>query len=246
MLTEGENISLFPRTIDISDEHLLKEEIHQDFFLMDGKLYPWNGERQYVYSPVLTGENGEFKRVLMGSYPLMDEHAAMNVLNAAEEAFHKGRGEWPTMTIEQRLDYLIDFYERLKCKKREIVKPILKSGKINVLAFIGNSKVANILKFYHPKPNRLTEVYGLEAKNPGIILHDADLDFSVKECIRGALTFNGQRCTALKILYVHSALVDSFLERLKTELRQIKVGMPWEKDVVITPLPEDNKTGNHC
>jgi len=123
----------------------------------------------------------------------------------------------------------------------EVVAPILESGKVNVLAFIGSSQVANILRSSHPKPNRLTEVYGLEAKNPGIVLNDADLDFSVNECFAGALTFNGQRCTALKVLFVHSSLIDEFLEKFSKKMKDIRFGMPWEKNVVITPLPEEKK-----
>jgi glyceraldehyde-3-phosphate dehydrogenase (NADP+) len=46
-------------------------------------------------------------------------------------------------------------------------------------------------------------ILGLEAKNPAIILPDADL--GIQECIAGSLSFNGQRCTALKVLYVHES-----------------------------------------
>ena len=58
----------------------------------------------------------------------------------------------------------------------------MRSGKIDVLAFIGTSRVADALKRQHPKPHRLRCVLGLEAKNAGIVLDDADIDLSVKEC----------------------------------------------------------------
>jgi len=124
---------------------------------------------------------------------------------------------------------------------RRVVSPLMSSGKVDVLAFIGTSPVADSLKKLHPKPHRLRCVLGMEAKNPAIILPDADLDLTVKECILGTLSFNGQRCTALKILFVHSRIVDSFLERFSEAIRQLKFGMPWEKDVFITPLPEPGK-----
>jgi glyceraldehyde-3-phosphate dehydrogenase (NADP+) len=72
---------------------------------------------------------------------------------------------------------------------------LMRSGRIDVLAFIGSSKVANILKKQHPKASRLRSVLGLDAKNPAIILENADLDLTVKECVIGTLAFNGQRCT---------------------------------------------------
>ena len=56
-------------------------------------------------------------------------------------------------------------------------------------------------------PNRLRCILGLEAKNPAFILPDADLDVAVSECILGSLSFNGQRCTALKLIMVHRKYV---------------------------------------
>jgi len=124
---------------------------------------------------------------------------------------------------------------------RETVGPLMKTGKINVLAFIGTSKSANILKMQHPKPNRLRSVLALEAKNPAIILDHADIDLAVNECILGSLSYNGQRCTALKILFVHKSVVDEFNHKFTEALGKLKWGMPWEKDVQITPLPEPEK-----
>ncbi|WP_428023529.1 NADP-dependent glyceraldehyde-3-phosphate dehydrogenase [Arcobacter sp.] len=124
----------------------------------------------------------------------------------------------------------------------ELLTPLMKSGKIDVLAFIGSSKVASSLEHHHPKPNRLRSVLSLEAKNAGIIMPDANLDLAVNECVTGCLSFNGQRCTALKILFVHENIVGSFLEQFNKKIDEIKFGMPWDKDVQITPLPEHNKT----
>jgi glyceraldehyde-3-phosphate dehydrogenase (NADP+) len=57
----------------------------------------------------------------------------------------------------------------------------------------------------------------------------------------GSLSFNGQRCTALKILFVHKTVVDAFNARMTEEIGKLKLGMMWEKGVQITPLPEPNK-----
>ncbi|MFT5761046.1 MAG: glyceraldehyde-3-phosphate dehydrogenase (NADP+) [Polaribacter sp.] len=119
--------------------------------------------------------------------------------------------------------------------------PILKSGKVDVLALIGNSKSANILQEYHPKKNRLRLVLGLEAKNPGIIMPDCDLDLAVKECVLGSLAFNGQRCTALKILFVHEDIVEEFNKKFVEEVQKLNWGLPWEENINITPLPEPHK-----
>jgi len=124
---------------------------------------------------------------------------------------------------------------------KTIITPIIRSGKINVLAFIGTSKVADLLRQQHPVPHRLRCVLGLEAKNPAVILPDADLDVTVRECVIGSLTYNGQRCTALKILFVHRSLADRFLQAFSEAVAKLPAGMPWEPGVQLTPLPEDGK-----
>ncbi|MEJ2643239.1 MAG: aldehyde dehydrogenase family protein [Desulfosarcinaceae bacterium] len=67
---------------------------------------------------------------------------------------------------------------------RKMIPPLMATGKISVL--------------------------GLEAKNPAIVLKGADLDLAVRECVLGCLSFNGQRCTALKILFVETGIADTF------------------------------------
>jgi len=81
----------------------------------------------------------------------------------------------------------------------------------------------------------------LEAKNPGIVLSDADLDVAIEECIAGSLSFNGQRCTALKVLYVHEDIVEEFNKRFSARVDELSFGNPWEPGVKLTPLPEPNK-----
>ncbi len=124
---------------------------------------------------------------------------------------------------------------------RETVSALMASGQIDVFAFIGTNKAASDLKKLHPKPHRLRAALGLDAKNPGIVLPDVDLDNAVSEALTGSLSFNGQRCTALKILFVHENVVDSFLDKFKHKLGQLKPGMPWESGVSLTPLPEPGK-----
>ena len=124
---------------------------------------------------------------------------------------------------------------------RATMTPLMASGRIDVLAFIGTSTAADALKKAHPRPHRLRSVLGLEAKNPAIVLPDADLELAVRECVLGALSFNGQRCTALKILFVHASVVDEFLERFSAAVDGLEIGMPWQDGVAVTPLPEPDK-----
>lgn len=122
-----------------------------------------------------------------------------------------------------------------------VIPNLMSSGKIDVLALIGSSKVADQLIKLHPKTNRLRSILSLDAKNAAIVLKDADLENAAKECALGALSFNGQRCTAIKIIFVHSSIVNEFLVKLTENVDKLPMGMPWEKNVKITPLPEPGK-----
>lgn len=124
---------------------------------------------------------------------------------------------------------------------RRTIPPLLSSGMVDLFYFIGTSPIAGYLKGLHPKAHRLKCILGLEAKNPAIILPDADVDRAASECVKGALAFNGQRCAALKILFVHRSIAGDFNEYLGDAVRGLKHGMPWEDGVFVTPLAEHDR-----
>lgn len=124
---------------------------------------------------------------------------------------------------------------------RKIASPIMRTGVVDVLALIGHSTSAVALQDEHPNKNRLRLVLGLEAKNPAIILPDADMESTIKECISGTLSYNGQRCTALKVLYVHESIVDEFNRKFSEAVDALKFGNPWDDGAFLTPLPEPKK-----
>jgi glyceraldehyde-3-phosphate dehydrogenase (NADP+) len=123
----------------------------------------------------------------------------------------------------------------------ELIPALMETGRVNVLALIGSSRVADQLKKAHPKSNRLRAVLGLDAKNAAIILPDTDLDLAVQECVSGSLSFNGQRCTAIKMILVHRSIAEQFVQRFAKAVSALKCGMPWEDGVFITPLPDKAK-----
>lgn len=121
-----------------------------------------------------------------------------------------------------------------------IIDPLLKSGHIDVLAFIGSTGVASKLAALHPHPNRFTTVLGLEAKNPAYIMADADLDLACAECVQGALEYNGQRCTSIKHIWVHQDIAEDFVGMISQKVDALECGPPWQTNVMITPLPDQS------
>jgi glyceraldehyde-3-phosphate dehydrogenase (NADP+) len=357
----------FPEPNNIPQQFRIETPLQQHVYLINGELRRWEGPLQEIQSPLLiNGPEGPFRKVL-GVVPSLSPDAALEVLEGSVMAYANGRGIWPTMPVEQRIQAVHSFCDCMQKKREEIIKllmwetgkslseaeaeferatdyirdtltafkeldrassrfviekgiigqirraplgvvlcmgpynfplyetfttlipalvmgntilmkpprygilifqPILDafrscfppgvintiygngeeilpelmaSGKIDVLGFIGTHKVADALRAAHPRPHRLRCVLGLDAKNPAIILPDADLEKTVAECVQGALTFNGQRCTALKIIFVHRSIADEFVKQMSRSIAKLKCGMPWDKGVSITPLPEPEK-----
>ena len=359
--------TLFPSSGQIPKEYDLTQPIEQKEYLVNGEMRQWKGKTQDVWSPIYVKTDKGFEQKRIGSYPITDAADAMEVLYAGVKAYSNGRGEWPSMTVAQRIECVEKFTQKMIQKRDEVVKllmweigkslgdsqkefdrtvqyiydtigalkdidrtsstflieegiigqvrrsplgvvlcmgpfnyplnetfttlipalimgnivlfkppkhgtllhyplleafkesfpagvintlygrgnsiipQLMESGKIDVLTLIGSSKVADKLKKMHPKVNRLRAILGLDAKNAAIVTESADLDSAINECLLGSLSFNGQRCTAVKIIFVHKSLVDKFNEGLAKKIEALKLGMMWEPGVQITPLPEPNK-----
>ena len=141
---------------------------------------------------------------------------------------------------------------------RVTMPPLMKSGKVDALAFIGASSAADRLIKDHPEPHRLKVFLQLEAKNFGVYMPNlfddnggtgdqVDLDTILKETVAGTLSYNGQRCTALKLLFLPKDKSEEFASLLAEKVENLHVGLPWEtkenpKDGTITypqitPLP---------
>lgn len=358
---------VFPRTAEIPDSVRIDYYEAGARYLMEGRVRTWTGPCQEVLSPICVAGAGRPTQYKLGHYPMMTEAESLQAIEAACKAYGKGCGDWPTMSVADRIRHVEAFMPRMQAVRDEVVKllmweigkslhdaakefdrtleyiadtivalkdldrtssrfvleqgfvaqvrrsplgvvlcmgpynyplnetfttlipalimgnavifkppkygvllhapllqafaesfppgvvntvygdgpvvvgPLMTSGRIDVLAFIGSAKVASILKHQHPWPNRLRCVLGLEAKNAAVVLPDADLDLAVKECLLGATSYNGQRCTAIKIIFLHRSLADDFCGRFCDALGKLKVGMPWEEGVAITPLPEEGK-----
>lgn len=106
---------------------------------------------------------------------------------------------------------------------RETMGPLMSKGDIDVLAFIGGSSAADKVIKAHPHPHRLKVFLQLEGKNLGIILPDADLDSAVQQATVGSTTYNGQRCTAIKLIMVHSSHAETFVQKFKDSINGSKI-----------------------
>lgn len=76
----------------------------------------------------------------------------------------------------------------------------------------------------------------LGGNNAIIVMDDADLDLAVRASLFSAVGTAGQRCTSLRRLLVHQAVVDKVVNRLAEAYRQVQIGDPLEEGTLMGPV----------
>lgn len=74
---------------------------------------------------------------------------------------------------------------------------------------------------------------------PFIVFPDADLDTAVEGVIQSKFRNNGQTCVCANRIYVHTDIVDAFVEKFKREVEKLTVGYGLEEDTQIGPLIDE-------
>ena len=96
--------------------------IHERTYLVGGEILKWDGTCKTVLSPVCTRTaDGEVRQVEIGSYPVMGEAQSDSELDAAVAAYDNGRGQWPTMTVAERIACMQDFVRQMVAQRATIL-----------------------------------------------------------------------------------------------------------------------------
>ena len=112
------------KTKDIPKDYIVDFPYKQSKYLLDGAMHDWKGDFENVYSPIhIQSEKGQSN--LIGSYPLMNKETALAALESAVKAYSNGKGEWPAMTIEQRIDCLKKFVALMKEQRKVVVNLLM-------------------------------------------------------------------------------------------------------------------------
>lgn len=107
--------------------------------------------------------------------------------------------------------------------------PLVAHPKVGKITFTGSVATGRIV--YKTAAERLIPVtLELGGKSPMIVCADADLDRAVEGAFSGMrFTRQGQSCTAASRIYVHEALHDPFVAKLKARLDRLKLGDPLDE-----------------
>lgn len=115
-------------------------------------------------------------------------------------------------------------------------------GGQDVLAFTGSSVTAGTLRggkaFTHAAAHVNVEADSLNAAVLGPDVEDGSelMNLFVGDVVRDMTQKTGQKCTAIRRVYVPAAKVDAAVERLRERLLAVKVGDPSREDVGMGPV----------
>ncbi len=76
----------------------------------------------------------------------------------------------------------------------------------------------------------------LGGNNAIIVTEDADLNMAVRAILFGAVGTAGQRCTSTRRIIAHASIMDELARRLTAAYKQVRIGDPREKGVLMGPL----------
>lgn len=117
-------------------------------------------------------------------------------------------------------------------KGSEIGDYILENKNIAGVTFTGSTEIGKKIASKLFMKNIVLELGG---KDAAIVLEDADLEKTAKEIIKGAFSYSGQRCTAIKRIIVLEEVADSLAFFLVKEISKLTVGNPFD-NVDVSPL----------
>lgn len=115
-------------------------------------------------------------------------------------------------------------------------KTLIESTDVEGIAFTGSQEVGmkgfqEFTKF-SSKPF-ISEMGG---KNPVIVTKFADLEKASDGVMNAAFGFGGQKCSACSRVYVQNEVADQFISKLVEKTKNLKIGMPWKKEVFLGPV----------
>lgn len=115
---------IFPSEESIPETVRLEKPIEQREYLINGELRIWKGDMNPVMSPIFIRKGANHEQKVLGSTPLLTSTEAMEALHAAVAAYDLGHGEWPLMTVTERIEHVERFLLKMR-EQRTIVVNLL-------------------------------------------------------------------------------------------------------------------------
>ncbi len=154
---------------------------------------------------------------------LLSAHGAQATLTRAIERYRAAGAEVPEGLVQ------------LICGARDVGEVLVDDARVPLLSATGSTAMGRQVG------PRVAARFGrslleLGGNNAAIVSATADLDLTLHGVAFSAMGTAGQRCTTLRRLFVHEAVYDALVPRLKKAYLSVKVGNPLETGTLVGPL----------
>lgn len=204
----------------LQTKHIKTDEGHENFVTYEplGVLLgvmPWNFPFWQVFRFVIPS-------IIAGNV-VMVKHAS-NVPKSAESI--------EALFIES--GFPIGVYQNLHISSDKVAE-VIAHPEIKGVSLTGSEAAGSAVAAQAGKHLKKT-VLELGGSNAFIVCEDADLDKAVTVAINARMQNTGQSCIAAKRFLIHKAVFDTFTEKFRQAMSQLKSGDPMNPETQIGPL----------
>jgi len=97
---------------------------------------------------------------------------------------------------------------------------LLTHPKVSLIAFTGSTRVGDHIRKVSNGVPLLLELGG---KDNAIVTANADLEKAASEIVSGAFSYNGQRCTAQKLVLAYESIVNELLSKIQSKMQELQM-----------------------
>lgn len=120
---------------------------------------------------------------------------------------------------------------------RDIGSSLYTNKNLSMISFTGGTDVGLEMLQNSKVGNISLELGG---KDAAIVLSDADLNLTVKEIVKGAFNYSGQRCTAIKRVLVVKPVANKLISLLKEAVEKLTIDNPKNNPDIVPVVDESS------
>jgi 1-pyrroline-5-carboxylate dehydrogenase len=115
-------------------------------------------------------------------------------------------------------------------------KTIIENPDVDGIAFTGSREVGMSGFHEFTKSTAKPFISEMGGKNAVIVSKFADIEKAANGVMKAAFGYGGQKCSACSRVYVQKEISEKFVTKLVEKTKNLKIGLPWEKDVFLGPI----------
>jgi len=118
----------------------------------------------------------------------------------------------------------------------EVITPMIEDDRVELVSFTGSVAIGKHISRTAGYKKLCLELGG---NSPLVVLDDADLDLAVNLAAEGCFRNSGQRCTAVKRLLIHEAVLEEFTTAFVEKVSEYPCGDPADEATRVGTVIDD-------